>query len=132
MSSDTNKLLQSSHKRYVSIPLEQGNVFRLLKLENFKNSEVSQSLWNRAMSSDGLVKGGSIIGNASQSLWNRAMSSDSDKWNSEDTILSQSLWNRAMSSDCTGVLEHCATRLARGTSQFFLTPSELAIDLFNF
>ena len=38
--------------------------------------EMSQSLWNRAMSYDinGLAKAGNIVG--SQSLWNRAMSYD--------------------------------------------------------
>ena len=36
----------------VSIPLEQGNVFRLVNNQNFKAFDASQSLWNRAMSFD--------------------------------------------------------------------------------
>ena len=85
------------------------------------------------MSSDEYAPALEELACMSQSLWNRAMSSDSQYGRDIFAFAqSQSLWNRAMSSDCTGVLEHCATRLARGTSQFFLTPSELAIDLFNF
>ena len=85
MSSDVYFARRGDVKVDVSIPLEQGNVFRL-----------------------------------------------SNRWKPYSDHASQSLWNRAMSSDCTGVLEHCAARLAKGTSQFFITPSELAIDLFNF
>ena len=85
------------------------------------------------MSSD---KAGSIVGNAmdwSLNPFGTGQCLPTKTFKAYDARKgSQSLWNRAMSSDCTGVLEHCAARLARGTSQFFLTPSELAIDLFNF
>ena len=84
----------------VSIPLEQGNVFRLHVLQYFINSFLSQSLWNRAMSFD-LEKIYKVTQfTMSQSLWNRAMSFDNSKkmrlWG---IIMSQSLWNRAMSFD---------------------------------
>ena len=36
----------------VSIPLEQGNVFRQIQEVKAKAEEASQSLWNRAMSFD--------------------------------------------------------------------------------
>ena len=38
--------------KIVSIPLEQGNVFRLIKGNEHDKRAVSQSLWNRAMSFD--------------------------------------------------------------------------------
>ena len=84
----------------VSIPLEQGNVFRhvfeALSKENIK----FQSLWNRAMSFDNVFADGRGFAGKSQSLWNRAMSFDSCSqvnWLTGDR--SQSLWNRAMSFD---------------------------------
>ena len=36
----------------VSIPLEQGNVFRLQRIGSVLSNVASQSLWNRAMSFD--------------------------------------------------------------------------------
>ena len=36
----------------VSIPLEQGNVLRLVMMNNVDKNDQSQSLWNRAMSYD--------------------------------------------------------------------------------
>ena len=59
----------------VSIPLEQGNVFRHEHQFDFTPGNPSQSLWNRAMSFD-FNAGITILDSASQSLWNRAMSFD--------------------------------------------------------
>ena len=42
---------------------------------------------------------------------------------------SQSLWNRAVSSDCSGILKPCGTRLTRATSQLFPRLRELGLDL---
>ena len=41
---------------FVSIPLEQGNVFRQSEDSAIKSRDLSQSLWNRAMSFDLLLK----------------------------------------------------------------------------
>ena len=46
----------------VSIPLEQGNVFRPLAKEFYEEFKPSQSLWNRAMSFDTTMKLYLIIG----------------------------------------------------------------------
>ena len=84
----------------------------------------SQSLWNRAVSSDIDYLAMLFENNESQSLWNRAVSSDNirdhnSEWANQVSIpleqgsvfrhitqatnvqdfLSQSLWNRAVSSD---------------------------------
>ena len=40
----------------VSIPLEQGNVFRLQRIGSVLSNVASQSLWNRAMSFDMLKR----------------------------------------------------------------------------
>ena len=90
--------LRIRSKLWVSIPLEQGNVFRRI---------VGDSLdW---------------LSRQSQSLWNRAMSFDHKHFvEARVRNLSQSLWNRAMSFDCSGVLEPCVARLPRATSQLFL------------
>ena len=61
--------------RAVSIPLEQGNVFRQHSRIGSRNN-VSQSLWNRAMSFDKDGTFARLSGSMSQSLWNRAMSFD--------------------------------------------------------
>ena len=107
---------------HVSIPLEQGNVFRRLNDEEVIKTE-SQSLWNRAMSFD-LEALDKLLGiSKSQSLWNRAMSFDESgiqgivglgvsipleqgnvfrhhlKAELDTYDMSQSLWNRAMSFD---------------------------------
>ena len=63
-------------KKEVSIPFEQGNVFRLIDTDYFDVLELSQSLSSRAMSFD----------------WRTTM-------NSENFDLSQSLSSRAMSFD---------------------------------
>ena len=82
------------------IPLEQGSVFRRLYcLVTSGDLGLSQSLWNRAVSSDTTEVSCTAL-DKSQSLWNRAVSSDIDYLamlfeNNE----SQSLWNRAVSSD---------------------------------
>ena len=70
------------------------------KVASVSSSELlSQSLWNRAMSSDKCKLSKEYEEDTSQSLWNRAMSSDEDAEAYIDNVLSQSLWNRAMSSD---------------------------------
>ena len=89
------------------IPLEQGSVFRLIYYSWFSIlNQWSQSLWNRAVSSDDLFL------NVSQGL-----------------KTSQSLWNRAVSSDCSGILKPCGTRLTRAISQLFPRLRELGLDL---
>ena len=60
----------------VSIPLEQGNVFRLLVNLHLTMQRESQSLWNRAMSFDSASVTVLDSVEPSQSLWNRAMSFD--------------------------------------------------------
>ena len=117
----------------------------------------SQSLWNRAMSFDKGKFGYWLILNRSQSLWNRAMSFDAMidpedpnpeevsipleqgnvfrlTWLEENGInqWSQSLWNRAMSFDSSGVFKPCVARLPRATSQLFLMPEELGINLIKY
>ena len=62
----------------VSIPLEQGSVFRR-SYRRGKNGVLSQSLWNRAVSFDPKYFGDKTPMNVSQSLWNRAVSFDSLK-----------------------------------------------------
>ena len=70
------------------------------------------------------------IKSKSQSLWNRAVSSDEYfNFAFEALDLSQSLWNRAVSSDCSGILKPCGTRLTRATSQLFPRLRELGLDL---
>ena len=106
------------------IPLEQGSVFRRLYcLVTSGDLGLSQSLWNRAVSSDTTEVSCTAL-DKSQSLWNRAVSSDNirdhnSEWANQVSIpleqgsvfrhitqatnvqdfLSQSLWNRAVSSD---------------------------------
>ena len=87
----------------VSIPLEQGSVFRLINNDGMQWIDLSQSLWNRAVSSDWASKNyfksrwslnpfgtGQCLPTlvraeelrmlaTSQSLWNRAVSSDSNE-----------------------------------------------------
>ena len=41
-----------TQRRKLSIPLEQGNVLRLCRINYFQIGGNSQSLWNRAMSYD--------------------------------------------------------------------------------
>ena len=109
---------------YVSIPLEQGNVFRPIIEQEEDEFLASQSLWNRAMSFDRIIfninltketvsiplEQGNVFRQGkfdyymefveSQSLWNRAMSFDRSKLIIKITRnWSQSLWNRAMSFD---------------------------------
>ena len=98
MSFDRRILLRSNAKT-VSIPLEQGNVFRQNILGKSAKEIESQSLWSRAMSFDINFKHFRKR-NWSQSLWSRAMSFDAYAMRAElSAIQSQSLWNRAMSFD---------------------------------
>ena len=82
------------------IPLEQGSVFRRLYcLVTSGDLGLSQSLWNRAVSSDTTEVSCTAL-DKSQSLWNRAVSSDlQETAKSLGYAESQSLWNRAVSSD---------------------------------
>ena len=69
----------------------------------------------------------------SQSLWNRAVSYDNDEEEeSGEDDSSQSLWNRAVSYDSSGVIKPCATRLTEATSQLFPRLRELGLDLAKF
>ena len=81
----------------VSIPLEQGNVFRQLQaLDNLLGIKVSIPL----------EQGNVFRPNCGRFCF---------------TISGfQSLWNRAMSFDCSRVFEPCVARLPRATSQTFL------------
>ena len=108
----------------VSIPFEQGNVFRLNHHENFVKAIESQSLSNRAMSFDDLATSTVTALATSQSLSSRAMSFDMVRVKTQLSVLclnpfragqclstngsrvvsqlskaSQSLSNRAMSFD---------------------------------
>ena len=60
----------------VSIPLEQGGVFRPSKKSLRNKPNLSQSLWNRVGSFDLSIARGFINLTLSQSLWNRAGSFD--------------------------------------------------------
>ena len=70
----------------------------------------------------------------SQSLWNRAVSYDELRQLAikANITKSQSLWNRAVSYDCSGVIKPCATRPAEATSQLFPRLRELGLDLAKF
>ena len=109
MSFDKLNTINLTLQGKVSIPLEQGNVFRLRQTQNKGGRKSFQSLWNRAMSFD--VEFFRVI-------------------IKDDTF--QSLWNRAMSFDCSGVFKPCVARLPRATSQLFLMPEELGIDLIKY
>ena len=77
VSSDTKDKQMSNREEKVSIPLEQGSVFRLNMDMVITSQFVSQSLWNRAVSSDNEYKLHRRK-RRSQSLWNRAVSSDQE------------------------------------------------------
>ena len=114
----------------VSIPLEQGSVFRRNRPNEYLNNKPSQSLWNRAVSFDNFsaklltsafrvsipLEQGSVFRLSKLSCF-------------FNTIKSQSLWNRAVSFDCSGILKPCGTRLTRATSQLFPRLRELGLDL---
>ena len=63
----------------VSIPLEQGSVFRQKCQIGLCRPQLSQSLWNRAVSFDEQRVSQAVGYELSQSLWNRAVSFDLDK-----------------------------------------------------
>jgi hypothetical protein len=60
----------------VSIPLEQGKVFRHLTIDNTKAAAKFQSLWSRARSFDQKKKWYYRPAEQFQSLWSRARSFD--------------------------------------------------------
>ena len=83
----------------VSIPLEQGNVFRRKKKRQNIPTTKFQSLWNRAMSFDNA--GITILDSAGFNPFGTGQClstvGDSLDWLSRQGF--QSLWNRAMSFD---------------------------------
>ena len=100
MSSDRNWDWRLDRAADVSIPLEQGNVFRHSLEDVIEEKNKSQSLWNRAMSSD--TEGFGVFRVA------RSVSIPLEQGNvfrlnhgalPTPLLISQSLWNRAMSSD---------------------------------
>ena len=115
--------VRQSDRWNVSIPLEQGNVFRHGTDTSYEVHHCKfQSLWNRAMSFDSIIEQEEDEFLAFQSLWNRAMSFDTAKSTgfqsveevsipleqgnvfrrsvaTATTARFQSLWNRAMSFD---------------------------------
>ena len=68
-----------SRKLDVSIPLEQGSVLRRVDRITSTASQLSQSLWNRAVSYDDDSMMTTKQLRVSQSLWNRAVSYDLNK-----------------------------------------------------
>ena len=66
------------HNQYVSIPLEQGSVFRQKCQIGLCRPQLSQSLWNRAVSFDEQRVSQAVGYELSQSLWNRAVSFDKE------------------------------------------------------
>ena len=113
----------------VSIPFDQGNVFRPNGKRTEKSKYSSQSLSIRAMSFDRLVL---VL-----LLKVYLVSIPFDQGNVFRLIRrfilclsrSQSLSIRAMSFDCSGMLEAGIMRPFRPTSQFFWKVKELALDL---
>ena len=89
----------------VSIPLEQGSVFR----QNYKTKQEV----NEGLNPFGTGQCLSTVYKIKVSL----------------NDVSQSLWNRAVSFDCSGILKPCGTRLTRATSQLFPRLRELGLDL---
>ena len=84
----------------VSIPFDQGDVFRRASLASNEIHELSQSLSSRAMSFDITMSIRSLLSTTSQSLSIRAMSFDAlNVLNLKGTVRSQSLSSGAMSFD---------------------------------
>ena len=127
----TEDIIMSSLKsRFVSIPFDQGNVFRQYQSKELTWIITSQSLSIRAMSFDAVKRVNYAIDYESQSLSIRAMSFDFVHFYLLLLLLlSQSLSSRAMSFDCSGMLEAGIMRPFRPTSQFFWKVKELALDL---
>ena len=76
MSYDLNYPTAKKGGKKVSIPLEQGSVLRLNEKQRRGQFPKSQSLWNRAVSYDGVDRLCATASGVSQSLWNRAVSYD--------------------------------------------------------
>ena len=82
----------------VSIPLEQGNVFRRKKKRQNIPTTKFQSLWNRAMSFDNA--GITILDSAGFNPFGTGQClSTNDEEVIKTELRFQSLWNRAMSFD---------------------------------
>ena len=137
----------------VSIPFEQGDVFRqitlgedlvalclnpfragrclsTIRIPKLNRFDWSQSLSSRAMSFDKVLRNNSINPSYVSIPFEQG---DVFRLNSIITTLnaqvSQSLSSRAMSFDCSGMLEAGSMRPFRPTSQFFWKVKELALDL---
>ena len=96
----TNKSVIGSPSIFVSIPFEQGDVFRRESEDDWIAFGSSQSLSSRAMSFDTVICRNIDKNPLSQSLSSRAMSFDMntfDNW--QNGLASQSLSSRAMSFD---------------------------------
>ena len=97
--STENKLWHIVNQQ-VSIPFEQGNVFRPIFIVKINANDESQSLSSRAMSFDPLILSALYSQLSSQSLSSRAMSFDKvQKAKTLQLRASQSLSSRAMSFD---------------------------------
>ena len=86
------------------IPLEQGSVFRPNVVAATRTSVVSLNPFGTGLclpTLEWILI--AVILPLSQSLWNRAVSSDSVmRYVLKQKVVSQSLWNRAVSSDLQG------------------------------
>ena len=83
----------------VSIPLEQGSVFRLNMLNNNNQTSSSQSLWNRAVSFDNELKNTWESLTVSIPLEQGSVFRRNKREILGASMESQSLWNRAVSFD---------------------------------
>ena len=84
----------------VSIPLEQGSVFRPIYQTSIENKYYeSQSLWNRAVSFDEFGVQLRHISKVSIPLEQGSVFRHITQATNVQDFLSQSLWNRAVSSD---------------------------------
>ena len=153
MSFDLDTLYNRMEIR-VSIPFDQGNVFRqnvtfypsyfFLCLNPFRSGQClsthknlnlfsvrgSQSLSIRAMSFDGCIMSNSTnLQGLNPFRSGQCLSTSYCLPSCERTTASQSLSIRAMSFDCSGMLEAGIMRPFRPTSQFFWKAKELALDL---
>ena len=115
--------------RRVSIPLEQGSVFRhkypltLVHYFGLNPFGTGQCLSTVA------VKGTDINLNVSIPLEQGSVFRPKIFSCIIPLQFSQSLWNRAVSFDCSSILKPCGTRLTRATSQLFPRLRELGPDL---
>ena len=130
MSFDKHWVMQVLTSTWVSIPFEQGDVFRhlclvsipwsVLCLNPFRAGRCLSTVERRLDSDYQKVS----IPFEQGDVFRR-----SDYQEIKGASLSQSLSSRAMSFDCSGMLEAGIMRPFRPTSQFFWKVKELALDL---